>query len=125
MTADECKRVPGRIMPQQLAREDIAGAVILSRERWQDSIAKGYGYSDVEKKTLVSPTIHSSPWLKSQNSSPGLAVIALVEQGKLNLDRDITTILISAFGIGDKTVPDVCPNPDSVRQALRKVMVCG
>src|SRR5437667_12708920 len=55
MTADDVSAFLDGLMPQQLAREDIAGAVISVVKDGKILFAKGYGYSDVEKKTPVSP----------------------------------------------------------------------
>src|SRR5512147_3192343 len=43
------------VMPLQLQRENIAGAVVLVVKDGKVLFAKGYGYSDVAKKTPVSP----------------------------------------------------------------------
>src|SRR5580700_390055 len=43
------------LVPLQLKREDIAGAVVIVVKDGQVLFAKGYGYSDVEKKIPVSP----------------------------------------------------------------------
>ncbi len=40
-------------VPMQLEREDIAGAVVLVVKDGAIFFAKGYGYSDVDKKTPV------------------------------------------------------------------------
>src|SRR4029077_3329484 len=40
-------------VPMQLDREDIAGAVVLVVKEGALFFAKGYGYSDVDKKTPV------------------------------------------------------------------------
>src|SRR5262249_53752623 len=78
-------------MPMQLARENIAGAVVLVVKDGEILFAKGYGYSDVEKKTPV--------YVDATLFRPGsisklftwTAVMQLVEQGKIDLDRDINT----------------------------------
>ena len=43
------------MMPSQLNREDIAGAVIAVVKDGKVIFAKGYGFSDVEKRTPVTP----------------------------------------------------------------------
>src|SRR6266481_450278 len=54
MTAEDVSAFLDGIMPQQLAREDIAGAVVSIVKDGKVLFAKGYGYSDVEKRTPVS-----------------------------------------------------------------------
>src|SRR5690242_7253735 len=55
MTADDVSAFLDGIMPQQLERENIAGAVISIVKDGKILFAKGYGYSDVKQKTPVSP----------------------------------------------------------------------
>src|SRR5690242_16460659 len=55
MTVDDVSAFLDGIMPQQLERENIAGAVISIVKDGKVLFAKGYGYSDVKQKTPVSP----------------------------------------------------------------------
>ena len=72
MTADDVGAFLDGIMPQQLAREDIAGAVVSIVKDGKVLFAKGYGYSDVEKKTPVSADNTLSVPGPFRSSSPGL-----------------------------------------------------
>jgi CubicO group peptidase (beta-lactamase class C family) len=80
-------------LPMQLEREDIAGAVVLVVKDGAIFFAKGYGYSDVEKKTPV--TVDATLFRPGSVSKlfTWTAVMQLVEQGKLDLDRDINEYL--------------------------------
>jgi CubicO group peptidase (beta-lactamase class C family) len=80
-------------VPMQLEREDIAGAVVLVVKDGAIFFAKGYGYSDVEKKTPV--TVDATLFRPGSVSKlfTWTAVMQLVEQGKLDLDRDINEYL--------------------------------
>jgi CubicO group peptidase (beta-lactamase class C family) len=80
-------------MPMQLERENIAGAVVLVVKDGAIFFAKGYGYSDVEKKTPV--TVDATLFRPGSISKlfTWTAVMQLVEQGKLDLDRDINEYL--------------------------------
>ncbi|HEV7550840.1 MAG TPA: serine hydrolase domain-containing protein [Candidatus Angelobacter sp.] len=80
-------------LPMQLEREDIAGAVVLVVKDGTILFAKGYGYSDVEKKTPV--TVDATLFRPGSVSKlfTWTAVMQLVEQGKLDLDRDINEYL--------------------------------
>ncbi|HEV8181542.1 MAG TPA: serine hydrolase domain-containing protein, partial [Candidatus Angelobacter sp.] len=80
-------------VPMQLEREDIAGAVVLVVKDGAIFFAKGYGYSDTEKKTPV--TVDATLFRPGSISKlfTWTAVMQLVEQGKLDLDRDINTYL--------------------------------
>jgi hypothetical protein len=50
MTAADVSAFLDGIMPEQLAREDIAGAVVLVIKDGKVLYTKGYGYADVDKK---------------------------------------------------------------------------
>src|SRR5258708_1485904 len=80
-------------LPMQLEREDIAGAVVLVVKDGAILFAKGYGYSDAEKKTPV--TVDTTLFRPGSISKlfTWTAVMQLVEQGKLDLDRDVNEYL--------------------------------
>ncbi len=80
-------------VPMQLEREDIAGAVVLVVKDGAIFFAKGYGYSDVDKKTPV--TVDATLFRPGSISKlfTWTAVMQLVEQGKLDLDRDVNDYL--------------------------------
>src|SRR5260370_35680561 len=54
MTAADVGAFLDGFMPMQLQRENIAGAVVLVVKNGQVLFAKGYCYTDVDKKTSVS-----------------------------------------------------------------------
>ncbi|MCJ8157685.1 serine hydrolase [Sphingomonas sp. LaA6.9] len=80
-------------MPYALKRGDVAGAVVVVVKDGQVLTQRGYGYSDVAKGTPVDP--------ESTLFRPGsvsklvtwTAVMQLVEQGKLDLDKDVNAYL--------------------------------
>jgi len=55
LTADDLGAFLDGLVPMQLQREDIAGAVVAVVKDGQLLFAKGYGYSDAAKKTPVTP----------------------------------------------------------------------
>lgn len=77
----------------QLERENIAGAAVLVVKDGVIFFAKGYGYSDVDKKTPV--TVDATLFRPGSISKlfTWTAVMQLVEQGKLDLDRDVNEYL--------------------------------
>jgi CubicO group peptidase (beta-lactamase class C family) len=81
------------LMPSQLQREDIAGAVIAVVKDGKVIFAKGYGFSDVEKRVPVS----ADSTLFRPGSISKLftwtSVMQLSEQGKLDLDKDVNEYL--------------------------------
>ena len=93
LTADDVHAFLDGFVPMQLEREDIAGAVVLVVKDGAILFAKGYGYSDVEKNTPV--TVDATLFRPGSVSKlfTWTAVMQLVEQGKLDLDRDINEYL--------------------------------
>jgi len=81
------------LVPLQLAREDIAGAVITVVKDGKPFFAKGYGYADVEKKIRVSPdTALFRPGSISKLFN-WTGIMQQVELGKVDLDRDVNDYL--------------------------------
>jgi len=93
MTESDVEAFLDGVMPLQLQREDIAGAVVLVVKDGKILFAKGYGYSDVAKK---SPVLRDATLFRPGSVSKlftWTAVMQQVEQGKLNLDRDVNDYL--------------------------------
>ncbi len=93
MTEADIEAFLDGLVPVQLERDDIGGAVITVVKNGKVLFAKGYGYADVKKRTPVS----SENTLFRPGSISKLftwtAVMQLVEQGKLDLDRDVNDYL--------------------------------
>src|SRR5258708_10237772 len=98
-------------MPMQLQRENIAGVVVLVVKNGQVLFAKGYGYSDVDKKTSVS--VDATLFRPGSISKlfTWTAVMQLVEQGKLDLDRDVSSYL-------DFKIPATYSQPITLRNIM-------
>jgi len=81
------------MMPSQLQREDVAGAAIAVVKDGKVIFAKGYGFSDVEKRTPV--TADSTLFRPGSISKlfTWTSVMQLSEQGKLDLDKDVNEYL--------------------------------
>src|SRR5881398_656570 len=99
------------LIPSQLQDRNIAGAVVSVVKDGQVLFQKGYGYADVEEKKPVLPdqTLFR-PGLVSKLFT-ATAVMQLVEQGKLDLDRDVNDYL-------DFALPKTYPEPVTLRQLL-------
>src|SRR5258708_28567512 len=72
LTATDLEAFLDGLMPSQLEREDIAGAVVAVVKDGKVLFAKGYGFSDVEKRKDISPEETLSGRVPSRNYSPGL-----------------------------------------------------
>jgi CubicO group peptidase (beta-lactamase class C family) len=111
LTAADVHAFLDGFVPMQLEREDIAGAVVLVVKDGAIFFAKGYGYSDVDKKTPV--TVDATLFRPGSISKlfTWTAVMQLVEQGKLDLDRDVNEYL-------DFKIPPKFGKPITLRQIM-------
>jgi CubicO group peptidase (beta-lactamase class C family) len=93
LTATDVEAFLDGMMPPQLQREDIAGAVVAVVKDGKIIFAKGYGFSDVEKQTPV--TADSTLFRPGSISKlfTWTSVMQLSEQGKLDLDKDVNEYL--------------------------------
>lgn len=80
-------------MPYALQRGDVAGAVVVIVKDGQVLLEKGYGYSDVAKRAPVDPKTTLFRPGSTSKLFTWTAVMQLVEEGKLNLDRDVNDYL--------------------------------
>ena len=111
MTAADVSAFLDGIVPEQLAREDIAGAVVLVVKDGKVLFTKGYGYADVEKKIPVTPDGTLFRPGSVSKLFTWTAVMQLVEQGKLDLDRDVNDYL-------DFKIPVTYPKPITLRNIM-------
>lgn len=99
------------VMPLQLAREDIAGAVVSVVKDGKPFFAKGYGFANVEKRIPVS----ADNTLFRPGSISKLftwtAIMQQVQAGKLDLDRDINDYL-------DFRIPPAFGKPITLRNVM-------
>jgi len=117
MTPEDVGAFLDGIMPQQLATADIGGVVISVVKDGKVIFAKGYGYSDVEKRTPVSAdTTLFRPGSISKLFT-WTSVMQLVEQGKLDLDRDVNDYL-------DFKIPSAYSKPITLRMCSGVRRLC-
>jgi CubicO group peptidase (beta-lactamase class C family) len=111
LTAQDLEAFLDGIVSLQLERDNIAGATIAVVKDGKVLFAKGYGYADYEKKKPVS----AEETLFRPGSVSKLftwtAVMQLVEQGKLDLDRDVNAYL-------DFKIPDAFGQPITLKNIL-------
>ena len=99
------------LLPQQIEKADIAGAVVSVVKDGKVLFEKGYGYSDVEKKTPVSPQDTLFRPGSISKTFTWTAVMQQVEQGKLNLDADVNQYL-------DFRIPETFGKPTTLRDIM-------
>jgi len=99
------------LIPSQLQNRNIAGAVVSVVKDGQVLFQKGYGNADFGAKKPVLPdqTLFRPGSISKLFTTT--AVMQLVEQGKLDLDRDVNDYL-------DFTISKTHPEPVTLRQLL-------
>lgn len=111
LTAADVAAFLDGVLPAQLQREDIAGATVAIVKDGKILSAKGYGYADVEKKKPVSPEETLFRPGSVSKLFTWTAVMQLVEQGKLDLDRDVNDYL-------DFKIPEAFGKPITLKNLL-------
>ncbi len=111
MTAPDVEAFLDGVMPLQLEREDIGGAVIIVVKDGQILFAKGCGYSDAAKRTPV--TADATLFRPGSISKlfTWTSIMQLVEQKKLDLDRDVNDYI-------DFKIPATYPQPITSRNIM-------
>lgn len=99
------------MMPLELERGDIAGAVVLVVKDGKILFAKGYGYAEVAAKKPVTPDGTLFRPGSISKLFTWTAVMQLVEEGKLNLDRDVNDYL-------DFKIPAAFGKPITLRNIM-------
>jgi len=111
MTAADLEAFLDGLMPAQIEREDIAGAVVAVVKDGQVLFAKGYGYSDMSKRTPVTPDATLFRIASISKLFVWTSVMQQVEQGKLDLNRDVNDYL-------DFKIPPGYGKPITLRNLL-------
>jgi CubicO group peptidase (beta-lactamase class C family) len=99
------------LVPLQIERDDIAGAVVAVVRDGKVIFAKGYGYADLAKKKPVSAEDTLFRCGSISKLFTWTAVMQLVEQGKTNLDADINQYL-------DFKIPEPFGKPITMRNLM-------
>jgi CubicO group peptidase (beta-lactamase class C family) len=111
LTAADLDSFLDGFMPQQIEKSDVAGAVVAVVKDGKIIFEKGYGYSDAEKKTPVSPQDTLFRPGSISKLFTWTAVMQKVEQGKLDLDRDVNDYL-------DFKIPQTFGKPTTLRNIM-------
>lgn len=99
------------LVPLQIERDDIAGAVVAVVRDGKVIFAKGYGYSDLKNKKPVSAKDTLFRCGSISKLFTWTAVMQLVQDGKINLDADINQYL-------DFKVPEPFGKPITMRDLM-------
>src|SRR6266581_5047817 len=111
LTKSDFETLLDALIPSQLQNRDIAGAVVSVVKDGQVLFAKGYGYADfaAKKPVLADQTLFRPGSISKLFTAT--AVMQLVDQGKLDLDRDVNEYL-------DFAIPKTYPEPVTLRRLL-------
>jgi CubicO group peptidase (beta-lactamase class C family) len=99
------------MVPYALKAGDMAGAVVVVVKDGTVLLEKGYGYADVSKKLRMDPEQTMVRIGSTSKLFTWTAVMQLVEQGKLDLDRNINDYL-------DFTIPSDFGKPVTLRDLM-------
>lgn len=126
LTGEDLSAFMDGFMPQQLEQADIAGAVVAVVKDGQVLFARGYGYSDYEKKVPVS----ADNTLFRPGSISKLftwtSVMQQVEKGQLKLDRDVNDYLdfkIPARFGKPTTLRDIMTHRSGLEETIKDLFV--
>ena len=126
LTAEDLEAFLDGLMPAQLNREDIAGAVVAVVKDGKVLFAKGYGYSDMEKRTPVTPDATLFRPGSISKLFTWTSVMQLSEQGKLDLDKDVNEYIDfkipPAFG-KPITLKDIMTHTPGFEETARDLFV--
>jgi CubicO group peptidase (beta-lactamase class C family) len=111
MTAADVGAFLDGLVPQQLKREDIAGAVVVIVKDGNILFSRGYGFADVKKRIPVTPEGTLFRPGSISKTFTWTAIMQLVEQGKINLDSDVNAYL-------DFQIPHTFDRPVTVRNLM-------
>ncbi|MEA3538980.1 MAG: serine hydrolase domain-containing protein [Pseudomonadota bacterium] len=113
------------LMPYALARGAVAGAVVVVVKDGQVLTQRGYGYSDVEKRTPVDPEKTLFRPGSVSKLFTWTAVMQLVQEGKLDLDTDVNTYLDFKIPPRDGkpiTLRNIMTHTSGFEESIRKLI---
>jgi CubicO group peptidase (beta-lactamase class C family) len=112
LTAEDANAWLDGYMPYALKTGDIAGAVVAIVKDGAIVTERGYGFANVEKRTLVDPKLTLFRPGSVSKLFTWTAVMQLVEQGRIDLDADINKYL-------DFTVSGLAGKPITMRNLMQ------
>jgi CubicO group peptidase (beta-lactamase class C family) len=99
------------LFAQEMEENHIAGAAVSVVKDGKLFFAKGYGYADIERGIPVDPEQTLFRVGSVGKTFTWMAVMQLVEQGKLDLEADVNTYL-------DFRIPDTYPEPIRLKHLM-------
>jgi CubicO group peptidase (beta-lactamase class C family) len=128
LTAADLDAFLDGVIPLQLQKADIAGAVVTVVKDGHVLFARGYGYADAARRTPVSVDSTLFRIGSVSKTFTWTAVMQLVEQGKIDLNRDVNAYLDfkvpATFG-KPVTMNNLMSHSAGFEEALEDLMVPG
>jgi CubicO group peptidase (beta-lactamase class C family) len=112
LTAEDANAWLDGYMPYALHTADIAGAVVVIVKDGKILTERGFGFSDVEKRTPVDPERTLFRPGSVSKLVTWTAVMQMVEQGKIDLDADVNKYL-------DYKIPEFGGKPVTMRNLMQ------
>ncbi len=98
---------------EKIAKTRVPGVLMVVVDRFGNRFEKGYGHADIALKDPMDSDRHLFRIASESKVFTGIAIMELVEQGKLSLDDDIAEYL------GDLTPSPVVSHPVTIRHLLQ------
>ncbi len=111
LTRDDLEAFLDALISSQIENRNMAGVVVGAVKDGQVLLTKGYGYADYAKKKRIVPSETLFRPGSVSKLFTATAVMQLVEQGKLDLDRDVNDYI-------DFKIPSTYPQPVTLRRLL-------
>jgi CubicO group peptidase (beta-lactamase class C family) len=112
------------IIPLQLERSDVAGAAVLVMRGGETLLQKGYGFSDLKARQAVDPESTMFRLASISKLFTWTAAMQLVEQGKLDLDVDVSRYLdFTIRGAGPITLRNLMTHTTGFEETARDIIV--
>jgi CubicO group peptidase (beta-lactamase class C family) len=125
LTAADAEAWLDGLLPHGLKSGDIAGAVVSIAKDGKVLFQSGYGYADVEKKRPMDPERVMTRIGSTSKLFTWTAVMQLVEQGKLDLNRNVDDYLdfkVSPKGQRPITLLDLMNHRGGFEEGLKDVL---
>ena len=124
LTTEDLTAFLDGLVPLQIQRDDIAGAVIAVVKDGKVIFAKGYGYSDLKNKKPVSPDTTLFRVGSISKLFTWTAVMQQVELGKIDLDADINQYLDFHINepLGKITMRDLMTHTPGFEEAIKDLI---
>lgn len=113
------------LLPYAMKRGDIAGAVVVVVKDGNVLFQRGYGYADVDKRIPMDPERTMIRPGSTSKLFTWTALMQLVEQGKIDLDRDVNDYLdfrVSPASAKPITLRDLMNHEGGFEEGLKDVL---